>query len=1038
MSKCRSSFYALKRVTSFILTLCVSLIFTVTPRFAQTLPAGPEITKLESGRSVELPLLGGESKKFQLELSAPNQYAHVDVIQLGVDVVVHVIGPDGKRIIDFDGDPRQTGTEEVEIAFSEPGIITLAVESKQKSASAGRIGVQLTTVRAATEKDLALFEARQLVERATALWRAGKLDEALVLAQKAVDICRREFGEDDYEYGRALFTLANIYSDNGGLDRSAELYRKVIAIKEKAVGKDHISMTSILNNYAIVLKDKGDYPGAAAILERVLDIRIKALGAEHDLVASTLVNLGNVYRATGDVIRASECYRRALEIRQKLLPPDHPDIATVLNNIADTYDDVEHAEPLYRQALAIREKAFGPESSEVAQTVYNIALMYAVAGDFTKADTNCRRSLAIFEKNVGPEHYLTSYPLTLLGGIDREMGKFDEAEAVYKRSIDIKEKSLGAYHPDLAGAFSNLANLYMALGETEKAIDAQARANEIYEFNTTLNLSVGSERQRLTYLKRLIYVQDQTITLSVKTASRSDKAAELAMTTILQRKGRVLDSISDSMVALRDRLDSEGRTLVERLNDVTTKLAAIVINGPGTGGVDAYQKQVDKLTAQREDLENQISRLSAGYFSTTRPVTLEAVRNAIPEDGALIEFALYHPLTSKVEFSDDSPAVRDDPRTARYVVYVLHHTGSVSWADLGEASEIDPLIRDLRNALRDPKRNDVNTLARSLDGKVMEPIGQLLGKATHLLISPEGGLNLVPFEALVGKDKRYLVEDFRVTYLTGGSDLLRMGQARASKTPPMIIANPAYGEPVAMVARPGRGPKARTANPSSVTITRSLSDTYFAPLGATAQEGQSIKALFPESTLLLGEQATKASLKKAVSPRMLHIATHGFFLTDEDQNAIRPRPVSKGLVENPLARSGLALAGANRRVAGNEGIMSALEASGLNLWGTRLVVLSACDTGVGKVLTEEGVYGLRRSFVEAGAESLVMSLWPVSDVFTRDLMTSYYKNLKQGMGRGEALRQVQLAMLKRPERRHPFYWASFIQTGEWANLEGKR
>jgi CHAT domain-containing protein len=118
--------------------------------------------------------------------------------------------------------------------------------------------------------------------------------------------------------------------------------------------------------------------------------------------------------------------------------------------------------------------------------------------------------------------------------------------------------------------------------------------------------------------------------------------------------------------------------------------------------------------------------------------------------------------------------------------------------------------------------------------------------------------------------------------------------------------------------------------------------------------------------------------------------------------------------------------------------MSALEASGLDLWGTKLVVLSACDTGVGEVKTGEGVYGLRRSFVEAGAESLVMSLWPVSDVFTRDLMISYYKNLKQGIGRGEALRQVQLATLKRPDRRHPFYWASFIQTGEWANLEGKR
>jgi len=206
-----------------------------------------------------------------------------------------------------------------------------------------------------------------------------------------------------------------------------------------------------------------------------------------------------------------------------------------------------------------------------------------------------------------------------------------------------------------------------------------------------------------------------------------------------------------------------------------------------------------------------------------------------------------------------------------------------------------------------------------------------------------------------------------------------------------------------------------------------------------------IKKLFPEASLLVGTQATKTFLKKASSPRLLHIATHGFFLTDEDVSADPKRgkkPASKDAIsnsENPLVRSGLAFAGANRRSSGpDNGILTAMEASGLDLLGTKLVVLSACDTGIGEVKTGEGVYGLRRSFVVAGAESLVMSLWPVSDIVTRDLMIGYYKNLKQGMGRGESLRQVQLEMLKRPERRHPFYWASFIQAGEWANLDGKR
>ena len=180
-------------------------------------------------------------------------------------------------------------------------------------------------------------------------------------------------------------------------------------------------------------------------------------------------------------------------------------------------------------------------------------------------------------------------------------------------------------------------------------------------------------------------------------------------------------------------------------------------------------------------------------------------------------------------------------------------------------------------------------------------------------------------------------------------------------------------------------------------------------------------------------------------PGILHIATHGFFLEEaQSPNEIRERAKGKDetrlgkwavRVENPLLRSGLALTGANQ---GNGGILTALEAAGLDLWGTKLVVLSACDTGVGQVKNGDGVYGLRRALVLAGSESQMMSLWPVSDRSTGDLIVSYYKGLMQGQGRGEALRQAQLQMLRNKGHRHPFYWASFIQSGEWGNLEGKR
>src|SRR5205807_1582245 len=264
---------------------------------------------------------------------------------------------------------------------------------------------------------------------------------------------------------------------------------------------------------------------------------------------------------------------------------------------------------------------------------------------------------------------------------------------------------------------------------------------------------------------------------------------------------------------------------------------------------------------------------------------------------------------------------------------------------------------------------------------------------------------------------------------------------RESRSQPLIVANPLFGEPASQLLAKVNG-TAKLSTPSgrrrSITNAVDLSEVYFAPLEGTALEARSIETLFPEAQLLTGGQATKAALKEAAAPRVLHIATHGFFLNVNTQSGPRAGNANSQIA-NPLLRSGLALAGANLRNGGSDdGILTALEASGLNLWGTKLVVLSACDTGVGELRNGEGVYGLRRSFVLAGAESLVMSLWPISDYTTRRLMTEYYKNLKQGLGRGAALRQVQLDMLKRNPKLHPFYWANFIQSGEWANLDGKR
>src|SRR5262249_18486554 len=288
--------------------------------------------------------------------------------------------------------------------------------------------------------------------------------------------------------------------------------------------------------------------------------------------------------------------------------------------------------------------------------------------------------------------------------------------------------------------------------------------------------------------------------------------------------------------------------------------------------------------------------------------------------------------------------------------------------------------------------------------------------------------------------------------LTSGRDLLRLQVPRQSKSEPLIVADPAFDT----IAGAETQLAANIRHPSTRQQTsgplNNFSESYFEPLPETGREARAIKGLMPQATVLTKDQAIEAALKKVRAPSILHIATHGFFLQDEEASVEKTRGLSffggasdlrgnnwAAKIENPLLRSGLALAGINQHKAGDDdGALTALEAAGMDLWGTKLVVLSACDTGVGEVKNGEGVYGLRRALVLAGSESQVMSLWKISDYVTRLLMTDYYTGLKQGQGRSEALRQVQLKMLRSKGRRHPFYWASFIQSGEWANLDGQR
>jgi len=1026
-----SSFFC--RLTCLTSICAGTLFIAVAPIRAQ------ELTKLEPQKTVYRDISGGQIDTFQIDLTA-GQFAKLTIEQRGVDVFIRLLGADGSIPIEVDADPRNEGEEKFEFVGSESGAYKITVAPRLKAAAPGRYELTLNELRTATDAEKQLDEARRLSTRANQLYIGNEPDKALPLAQRALDIRLKVLGPDHPDVGLTYFIIANLYSDKGEYDQAEELYNRAIAIREKALGKDHFSFAMIYNNLGILYKSRGDYVKAEDYYSRALAIREKILDPNHPLIAGGLNNLGTVAAARGDKAKAREYYDQVLQIRLKSNGPDSPETALALNNIANLYSDIPTAEPFYQKALAIREKALGPDDPDVGQTLYNFAVLYSSNGDFARAEPLAQRSLTIFENRLGENHPYVSYSLHLLAAINKNLGDYAKAEALYLRAVEIKEKTQ-PFHPDLGLAYADLANLYAVKGDTDKAIEYQTKANNLLEFNISLNLTIGSEKEKHAYINTFSAIENQTLTFNFLSAPTSQAAAELGATTVLQRKGRVLDSLSANMGALRQRSNKDDQKLLDDLNQTTGRLVNTVLDGAGDTAADAYKKRIADLEQQRMDLESKISSQASGFFERSKSATLSDVRSALPDDAALIEFAVFNPISPKTfEFSDDV----DDPGSrapAHYAVYVITKNTGLKWKDLGEAKQIDDQIDSVRGALRDPSRKDATEMLRSLDGTIMQPLRTLTGAATHLFISPDGEMSLLPFEALVDESGHFLVEKYSFTYLTSGRDLLRSQRTAGGKEPPLIVADPMFGP-----ADPATtGKPASNRGMSSKVATRDMGNTYFAPLAGSAEEAKRIKELFPDARLLTGAAASETAIKAANAPKILHLATHGFFLEDEAaagaklSRSGKPNSPANARLDNPLLRSGLAFAGANSRKPGaDNGILTALEASGLNLWGTKLVVLSACDTGLGEVRTGEGVYGLRRAFVLTGAESLVMSLWPVSDYITRELMVGYYKNLKAGMGRGEALRQIELDMLKRPGRSHPFYWASFIQSGEWANLDGKR
>jgi CHAT domain-containing protein/Tfp pilus assembly protein PilF len=807
-------------------------------------------------------------------------------------------------------------------------------------------------------------EATRLSHQPREVAEQGNYVEAAPLPDRALALREQAQRPDSAEAAAADHDLAEIYREMGAYAKALPLARRALHLREILLGADHPDTAESLNDLGVLHMDMGDYAQALPLYERALRIRTQRFGPLHPATAETLNNLAAAHWSLKQYAQAEPLFERALAIREETLGRDDPQTATSLNNLAELYRSMGQpakAVPLLERAATIWEKALGPHDPRVATALSNLAMFHWAAGEPRRALPLLERAAAICDESLGAAHPDTVRSRNLLAALNQNLGRYAEALALYRRALVAEE--------------ANLANLFAFTSETQKL--------------QLLKKSQGHYFAALSLIRRRF---------------PSDPAAvRFGLELVLRRKGIVLDAQSRTQEVLAKQLTGENLHLWQRLVQHRSDFAKLLFAGPGNQSLQDYRQRVTALQTSIAADEQMLGDRGSFLPELAAPchVTADEVAKHLPFGSALVEFVLVPDWDERrLAWSSSS----------RYLGFTLTSENRVSLTDFGDAGAIDAQIRGLLQAIREPQffkdfvgytsRTDAE-LTRAYE-VLLKPLEAAMGATGALIVSPDGELNKVPFAALRRANRHYLIEDRMLSYVASGRDLLRARVAPVPTVSLFLVADPAFDDPRAE---------------SSQFRTRPLSGgPYFPRLPGTLKEAELIAPLVSGTkTILLGPQATEGAVRAVQSPRILHLATHGFFLENVDKPILDIMSSGQGSSSTPdvsaMVRSGLALAGANNArsvTSGDDGILTALEVTGMNLHGTDLVVLSACDTALGDIKAGEGVYGLRRAFVLAGAKNVVMTLWAVDDKTTRSLMERFYRAYAGGQAAAPALRRAQL------------------------------
>jgi CHAT domain-containing protein len=757
----------------------------------------------------------------------------------------------------------------------------------------------------------------------------------------------------------------------------------------------------------------------------------------------------------GDLDAAREEQTRTIELWERSLGSTHPFVAVGLGELADVVRrQGENAEAarLLRRALRIRERSVGPRHRDTAYTLADLAATVMGLGQRAEARRLAGRALSILQRTETEDSPALATTLELHARLQLADRQPELAIGYFERALAVRTRTLGSSHPLVADVMVGLATAQSAMGRPAEAMRSAQTAENVARDHLHLMLQHLPERESLNYAAARPRGLDLILSLvtgDVDTAASFDA--------LLRSRALVLDEM-----AVRHRLGSSEPGVADlqaKLVAAQQQLANVLVRGPRDSAVERYLLLVNEARRSKEAAERALVERSAAYraeLSDTQAGHRE-IQHAIAADAALVSY---------VRFQRIEGSRRPVPS---YLAFVTRHDRGPVAIPLGAADVLERRITRWRTIVNGDSTNrgrhsaaQLRDAGRALRAALWDPLAPALAGVANIFVVPDAAVNLVPLAGLPGYSGEYVVEEpYNIHYLSSERDLVRL-HTPSRQTALLALGGAAFDDVVAPVL-PARGPRAPVR--STDAPCEAFENLRFTPLAGTLGEVKEISRVWNEavpgstaaSRLLLAGQADETTFKREASQyRVLHLATHGFFLNGPCvTQATRTRAVG-GLVrtddlidqsykrinqaERRLGLSGLALAGANRRgsaaAADDDGILTAEEVAGLDLRNVEWAVLSACNTGVGELRAGEGVLGLRRAFEVAGVHTVIMSLWPVEDDVTRQWMVALYEaRLKNRQSTSAAMRDASLVVLHRRraagQSTSPFLWAAFVAAGAW-------